>query len=76
MKYYSAIKKSEVMPFTETWMDLDIVMLSKEKGEMYDIPYVQSLNRNDTNELIKKQKQTKRTNLWLPGGRRMEGKGK
>ena len=29
MEYYSAIKKNEVMPFTATWMDLDIVILSE-----------------------------------------------
>ena len=29
MEYYSAIKKSEIMPFVETWMDLEIFMLSE-----------------------------------------------
>ena len=28
MEYYSAIKKNE-MPFAATWMDLDIIILSK-----------------------------------------------
>ena len=28
-EYYSAIKKSEIMPFAATWMDLDIVVLSE-----------------------------------------------
>ena len=29
MKYYSAIKKNEVMPFAATWMDLETVILSE-----------------------------------------------
>ena len=29
MEYYSAIKKNEIMPFAEPWMDLEIVILSE-----------------------------------------------
>ena len=29
MEYYSAIKKNEIMPFTATWMDPYIVILSE-----------------------------------------------
>ena len=29
MKYYSAIKKSEIMLFAATWMDLEITILSE-----------------------------------------------
>ena len=40
MEYYSAIKKNEIMPFSATWMDLEIIILSeisqKEK-EKYHI---------------------------------------
>ena len=28
-KYYSAIKKNEIMSFAATWMDLDIAILSE-----------------------------------------------
>ena len=41
MEYYSAIKKNEIMPFAETWMDLKIIILSKlsqkEKGKYHTI---------------------------------------
>ena len=29
MEYYSAIKKSKVMPSAATWMDLEIIILSE-----------------------------------------------
>ena len=27
--YYSDVEKSEIMPFAETWMDLEIIILSE-----------------------------------------------
>ena len=29
MKYYSAIKQNEIMPFAATWMELKIILLSE-----------------------------------------------
>ena len=29
MEYYSAIKQDEMMPLTETWMDLEIIILKE-----------------------------------------------
>ena len=54
MEYYSAIKKNEIMPFAATWMQLDIIILSKSERERqipYDITYMQNL-KYDANEPI------------------------
>ena len=44
MKYYSAIKKNEMMPFATTWMDLKIIILSevsqKEKDIYHTMPLI------------------------------------
>ena len=44
MEYYSAIKKNEIMPFSATWMDLEIIILSevsqKEKGKHHMISLI------------------------------------
>ena len=60
------------MPFATTWMQLQIIMLSKvmserEKQISYEITYVWNLNMTQMN-LSLKQKQTRRerTDVWLP----------
>ena len=56
LEYYSAINKNEILPFAATWMDLEIIILSKSDRERqipYDISYMWNL-KNDTNELTYK----------------------
>ena len=57
MEYYSGIKKNETRPFAATWTDPESVILSKvsqTEKEIYDIPYMQNLKRDNTNEFIYK----------------------
>ena len=54
--YYSAIKKNEMMPFSATRMQLEIIILSEVKSERerqipYDTTYMWNL-KYGTNELI------------------------
>ena len=54
MEYNPAIKKNEIMPFAATWMELEIIILSKTERERripYDITYMWNL-KYDTNEFI------------------------
>ena len=48
MEHYSAIKKKEIMPFVATWMQLEVLILSKKKKEKYHIYhlYVESKIRH------------------------------
>ena len=43
MGYYSVIKMNEIMPFTATWMDLKIIILSKVSQNMKDKYHMTSL---------------------------------
>ena len=48
-------KKKEIMPSVATWMDLDIIILSKSEREK-QIPYAYMWNlKYDTNDPIYKQ---------------------
>ena len=38
MKYYSAIKENEIIPFAATWMQLEVIILSNVTRQIpYDI---------------------------------------
>ena len=43
MEYYSALKKNEIMPFAATWMDLEIIILSKVSQKEKDKYHMTSL---------------------------------
>ena len=35
MEYYSTIKKNEIMPLAATWIDLEIIVLTKPEEDKY-----------------------------------------
>ena len=43
MEYYSVIKKNEIMPFTETWIQLEIITVSKISQKEKDKYHMTSL---------------------------------
>ena len=51
MEYCSAIKRNEIMPFAATWMNLEIIILSKPNRERqipYDTTYMWNLKYDTT----------------------------
>ena len=64
MEYYSAITKNEIMLFTATWMDLEIIILSKvrqkEKDKYHMISLTCGIESMTQMNLFTKQKQTHR----------------
>ena len=45
MEYYLAVKRNEIMPFGETWVDLDIIILSEigqTEKEKYNMTSLES----------------------------------
>jgi len=51
MEYCSAIKRNEIMPFAATWMNLEIIILSKSNRERqipYDTTYMWNLKYDTT----------------------------
>ena len=47
MKYYSAIKKNQIMPFVATWMELETLILSevsqKEKSKYHMVSLISGI---------------------------------
>ena len=43
MEYYSAIKKSEILPFATTWMELEGIMLSEISQSEKDFTHMRTL---------------------------------
>ena len=37
MEYYSTIKKNKIMPFTTTWMQTEIILLSQKDEDKYHV---------------------------------------
>ena len=77
VEYYSATKKNEIMPFAETWMDLEIIVLnevSQTETNITDHLHVESKKKIRTN-LFTKQKQTHRHRKQTYGYQRGRGEG-
>ena len=57
--FYLTIKKNEIISFAATWMDLELIILSKvslTEKDKYMIWLICGILKNDTNELVYKTK--------------------
>ena len=56
VEYYSAVKRNEIVPFAETWMDLETVIQrevsQKEKSKYCKTLLIHGIWENSTDELI------------------------
>ena len=68
VEYYSSTKKNKLMPFAATWMDLEIVILSKVKEKYFMISLICRILKNDTNELIYKTETDSENDLIVTMG--------
>ena len=70
MEYYSAIERSKIGSFVETWMDLETVIQSEvcQKGKnKYILMHINGIQKNGTDEPVCKaeiETQMQRTNIW------------
>ena len=51
MEYYSAIRKNKIMPFTATWMDLEMIILS-ERSQTEKDKYHMKIGRASCRERV------------------------
>ena len=72
VEYYSTIEENEVIPFAATWMDLEIIILSQRKTNIYHL-YVNSKKIIQVN-LCTKQKHTHRQREQTYGCQRGKGR--
>ena len=66
------------MPFAATWIQLEILKLSKSERQIpYDIAYMWNLIHGPNEPIYKTETdlQTQRTDLWLSMGQREDGVG-
>ena len=75
VEYYSAIKRNEIMPSAEMWMDLETAIQSevsqKEKNKYRILTHICGIWKHGIDELICKaeiETKTERTNVWITRG--------
>ena len=75
-------KKDKVMPFAATWMELETLILIEVKSERerqisYEITYFWNVIYGINEPIYREETDscTRRTDLWLSGGRRREWDG-
>ena len=75
MEYYSSLKQNDIIPFAETWMELEIKRLSKSERQILCVIYMWNVKKMIKKSLFIKQigSQVSKSNLYLPKEKHGEG---
>ena len=76
MEYYSAVKKSEIMPFAAIWMDLETIILRQTEKDKYHMISLICGLLDDISELLYKTEadsQAEKSTYGYKGERGREG---
>ena len=77
MEYYWTTKDNEIMPFTATQIDLEIIILNKINQVSYDIAYIWNLKKKNLTKinLFPNPKEAHRHRKQIHGYQREKGVG-
>ena len=74
MECYPAIKRNQIVPFAEMWIDLRLCdrlsqrakLSQKEENKYHTLTHTCGIQKNGIDLICKAETKTQRTTLWIP----------